>query len=267
MSTTDYHRDYQRRVLGKGWDLDEVLAHLSMLDESGVNLLRVSEVTGLDYSGLVRLRRKACRVSRRSALAILAVRPEDAAPTGVVPIERLEAVLAELERRGWTRAQVATEIGWAHAPQTDRPGRRGVRLATLWKVQALLDLPPRRGGRVLTEAEQAQMRREVERVETQRAEWRERKQASRGVSRLTATPVLPTDWYDHAACADKPRHWWFSEGNRATTERALAVCASCPVSADCAAHAEATRSYGVWGGTVYVAGVRQQDRPKRRRTA
>lgn len=257
-----YHREYQRRVQGKGWDLDEVLAHIDALAESGVSLWRVSEVSGLDYSGLVRLRRRGTRISRRSALAILAVQPEDAAPSGTVPIERLEALLVRLEEKGWTRHQVATALGWANCPQTDRPGRRSVRLATLWQVESLVDQPPRARGVVLDGAAiEAARTRDAARRDQEAARRRDYRQRQ-GVARM---PVDRDDhWKDRARCRDMPKGVFYES---MTEDRARAVCAECDVQADCLAYALSLRAaddqWGVFGGTT--AEERLEMRKARRR--
>lgn len=55
-------------------------------------------------------------------------------------------------------------------------------------------------------------------------------------------------WHDHAACRDVSATWFPGLGER--TDPAKAVCARCPVRADCLDYAltEDIR-HGVWGGT------------------
>jgi WhiB family redox-sensing transcriptional regulator len=62
-------------------------------------------------------------------------------------------------------------------------------------------------------------------------------------------------WQDNAACrGEDPDTFFHPEGERgpareARERAAKAVCAACPVLAQCAAHALAVREpYGVWGG-------------------
>lgn len=70
------------------------------------------------------------------------------------------------------------------------------------------------------------------------------------------------DWRDRGACAGKPNHWFFPPGESFDFRRkkkakpdveeleakAIAVCADCPVIAECRAWGVAHEAYGVWGG-------------------
>lgn len=61
-------------------------------------------------------------------------------------------------------------------------------------------------------------------------------------------PVLGT-WVLHGACRGQDPELWFS-ADPADLQRAQAICARCPVRAQCSAAAEANpERYGVWGGT------------------
>lgn len=56
-------------------------------------------------------------------------------------------------------------------------------------------------------------------------------------------------WMDAAACANQPRDIFFPAGGRNTDLQAKAICAGCPVRANCLDYALTTRSdHGVWGG-------------------
>ena len=56
-------------------------------------------------------------------------------------------------------------------------------------------------------------------------------------------------WMDAAACANQPRDIFFPDGGRNTDLQAKAICAGCPVRANCLDYALATHSdHGVWGG-------------------
>jgi WhiB family redox-sensing transcriptional regulator len=56
-------------------------------------------------------------------------------------------------------------------------------------------------------------------------------------------------WQQHAACRGAGTETFFPTIG-ATAAPARAICASCSVSADCAAYARQTGSVGVWGGTT-----------------
>ena len=58
------------------------------------------------------------------------------------------------------------------------------------------------------------------------------------------------DWRDYAACAGaNPDDWFPAASDHDTRDRALAICARCPVVADCAQAADEMHAEGVWGGT------------------
>lgn len=75
------------------------------------------------------------------------------------------------------------------------------------------------------------------------------------ITRLPGTNADLWDWQLQGACrgAD-PDIFFHPEGERGSARRnreraAKAVCAGCPVVAECAAHALSVREpYGVWGG-------------------
>ena len=60
------------------------------------------------------------------------------------------------------------------------------------------------------------------------------------------------DWRERAACIEHDPDLFFPSGNKGPSKRAVAVCASCPVSADCRREALVTpRTVGVWGGELF----------------
>ncbi|MFJ6636283.1 WhiB family transcriptional regulator [Streptomyces sp. NPDC091376] len=57
-------------------------------------------------------------------------------------------------------------------------------------------------------------------------------------------------WTRAAACLDADAEIFFAQGRRQRA-LALAICRSCPVRAECRAHAEASpEPYGIWGGVT-----------------
>jgi WhiB family redox-sensing transcriptional regulator len=75
------------------------------------------------------------------------------------------------------------------------------------------------------------------------------------VSRLPGPNADFWDWQLHGLCrGEDPTLFFHPEGERgpartARADAAKAVCATCPVMAQCAAHAiEVREPYGVWGG-------------------
>lgn len=62
-------------------------------------------------------------------------------------------------------------------------------------------------------------------------------------------------WQDQALCAGQNPDLWFQDGNGPdkyrNTQLARALCAGCPVTAECLTHAmEQPELWGVWGGTT-----------------
>ena len=75
------------------------------------------------------------------------------------------------------------------------------------------------------------------------------------ISRLPGPNADLWDWQLHGACrGEDPSVFFHPEGERgparaAREQAAKAVCATCPVISECAAHALAAREpYGIWGG-------------------
>lgn len=64
------------------------------------------------------------------------------------------------------------------------------------------------------------------------------------------TLALPGAWADQALCAQADPDTWFpDEQDRKTAAAAIAICARCPVRAECLAHALAIgERHGIWGG-------------------
>lgn len=74
-------------------------------------------------------------------------------------------------------------------------------------------------------------------------------------------------WRERAACLGKPLEWFFPKsGNSDAYRRGQAVCAECPVAAEC--RAERTRAErelrlpisGLWGGEIHGRGRRMLTR-------
>lgn len=73
-------------------------------------------------------------------------------------------------------------------------------------------------------------------------------------------------WAEHAACAPHPRAWWFPERyETGGYARAVAICATCPVRAECLEEALAYEigrhdRFGMWGGLTPAERTREADR-------
>ncbi|MFZ9693019.1 MAG: WhiB family transcriptional regulator [Candidatus Nanopelagicales bacterium] len=75
------------------------------------------------------------------------------------------------------------------------------------------------------------------------------------ISRLPGPAAEIWEWQLDGACrGEDPEAFFHPEGERGPARanreaRAKAICASCPVIAECAAHALSVREpYGIWGG-------------------
>jgi WhiB family transcriptional regulator, redox-sensing transcriptional regulator len=80
-------------------------------------------------------------------------------------------------------------------------------------------------------------------------------------------------WQDAAACRGRDVVLFYGyEGERgpekaAREVRAKAVCASCPVAAECLAHATAHREHGIWAGETEDERAARKRRESRARQA
>ena len=79
-------------------------------------------------------------------------------------------------------------------------------------------------------------------------------------------------WRDRAACRDSDPEIFFPRPGGTGARRAKAVCARCPVTAECLAHAARTpERHGVWGGLAererYGMGPNKQPANFRRKVA
>ena len=69
------------------------------------------------------------------------------------------------------------------------------------------------------------------------------------MTREVRIPWERPDWWDHAACAGQNvLHLFFPERGESPA-KAKAICASCPVKAECVATALRHGDPGVWGGS------------------
>jgi WhiB family transcriptional regulator, redox-sensing transcriptional regulator len=69
---------------------------------------------------------------------------------------------------------------------------------------------------------------------------------------VSLVPDLATDWRDSAACSGYPNSLFFPgpDATEKTLERAIAICSTCPATAECLEYSlETNQRAGVWGGT------------------
>lgn len=206
--------------------------HLRWLQERGVGLRTVADVSGVGRSSLQQIasgrRTKATPQVIERILAVKAV-PRgtslvDAAPTWQL-IDRLLAA-------GWTRAAIAGEIGQDGRRlqlQTDRVTAENARRVADLAARVLTDDEGERDAVEGDDIDELYLAM-AEVLEDRQAEWRRRAACS--------SPKVPSRI--------------FFPGRGESTDVACAVCLSCPVAAECAAYAMergASRLPGVWGAT------------------
>ena len=83
------------------------------------------------------------------------------------------------------------------------------------------------------------------------------------------TPVEPTPWMAHKACtADQADLFFPARGEMDKVEQAKAICATCPVKAECLDYAVRNHEHhGIWGGTSGRDRREARRRQNRRRAA
>ena len=72
-------------------------------------------------------------------------------------------------------------------------------------------------------------------------------------------------WRERAACRDEDPELWFpTPGAIEQAQAAIAVCATCPVAAECLSEGQARKAQGIWGGHDLTIGIAsgQRGRPK-----
>lgn len=80
------------------------------------------------------------------------------------------------------------------------------------------------------------------------------------VDDLTGYEMIPTDWMEHAVCRGLDTNIFYPSRGEAASP-AIAICATCPVTQQCADYAVAIRQkHGIWGGLT-EANRRRIERP------
>lgn len=244
---SEYDRQRKQRVEPAYVGADEVRRHLRMLQEHGIGWQTVSKRSGVSNGviskilyGCYATGRGPCeRVRPATRDKILAVMPSDAADDNRIDATRTHENIATLLQRGWTKraiARVITDNPTANGLQI-RPGRK-VHARTARAVEALLDqpVPPRRSRHGEHPVPQP--------VEEERPTW--------SLGHMPRVFDLDQQaWRRQSACRlpDVPVWMFFpSRGDNETVERAKAVCATCPVAAECL-EANLTEEFGIFGGT------------------
>lgn len=267
-ASSAYNRALKRRVVPTTVDAEPVREHLRELGRAGVGLKQITRLTGVSGGALAKIiygtpradgtrRPPARRVRVETRDRLLAVKPSDQADGAWVPAKETWRHVETLLGRGWTKAAIAARLG-----QTSGRLQLGTMTVTAHHarvIRGLLDepVPPRRSRWGVHEVpapdpeveERERLRRaaEAERRATYRAA------ARGGVPSGPGPGLVLAEWMADARCRaeDVPTWLFFADvRDQRTVQAAKAVCARCPVRAQCHDHAVRHGEAGVWGGTT-----------------
>lgn len=258
-ANTAYERERKRRAEPAYVAAGPARQHIQWLSTQGVGLKRVAQISGVSHGALWKLvygknGRPSKRIRPQTAQRILAVTPSAGAGGSRVPAGPTWEIVNRLLARGWTKAAIAQAIG-----QTG-PGLqisdKVVTRRNANAIRALLDqpVPPRRSRWGLHPVPDVD--------EPEQADDTPQPDPLLQLADILEARIDENPWRRRAACIDKPRWLFFpARGDRETTARAKAVCATCPVRGECR-DANLHQTTGIWGGTSEL-----ERRAMRRRTA
>lgn len=245
-----YERERKRRVAPPYVAAAQAREHVRDLMAAGIGLKRIAAVAGVSNGALTKLiygtrgRGVSKRIRPETRDALLAVTPADAADGSQVDAARTWGHIDTLLDRGWTKTAIARAIGQTSGGL--QVSRHRVQAGTARAIAALLDQPvPNRTdpwGNVIVadwtpdddQGPDTAAHDEIDRYE------------------LPTLPAGLGDWVKRGPCRRPEVPTWLffpGRGDNETTERAKAVCATCPVTAECLDAALANDEPGIWGGT------------------
>lgn len=282
-ANTRYERDRARRVTPSYVAADTARRHVHDLAAAGVGLKTIAKRTGIAHGTLTKLiygdaargMGPSKRIRKATEDAILAVTPAHAADGAKIDATPTWANIDLLVARGWTKTAIARQLGQKVGGL--QLSRNLVQARHARTIAGLLDQPvPARTTRWGTTYQPADRTQPDDlEGEARRAQDAERQRKHRGTLAPILEGLLPgpdegdTTWMPRGACrAPGVPTWLFfpGRGDNETVQRAKAVCATCPVAADCLAYAERTgQREGVWGGLT--AHQRRQARQAARTAA
>lgn len=270
---SDYEKTRARRTAPPYVDATEARAHVRDLMAHGVGLKTITKRAGLSHGAMSKLiygdqtrgMAPTKRIRPATRDAILSVKRTDQADGARVPAGPTWKVIEHLLAEGWTKAAIARAIGQTTGGL--QLSRDEVTAGNARAIAALLDepVPSRRSRHGLHPVPQASLAyAQVEGRENarraaeaeQRADYR-RKAAKRAAEEAGTTDPyeLPDlygaagSWMTSGPCR-RPNvpSWLFfpAPGDQETIEAAKAICATCPVAAQCAAAGRGEE--GIWGG-------------------
>lgn len=247
-----YYHERKRRIEPAYVGADPAREHITFLATQGVGLKQVSKVSGVAHGALHKLvygtpsigRGPSKRIRKATLDSILSVTPRDGAEGSKVEAGPVWADVGRLLSRGWTKAAIAHAIG-------NRTGALQLSRVTVTRrnaraIHALLDQP------VPATVGAAWSQHWVDNAEVT-VEAMPMSDGDRVILRLVELLEARIDerpWRARAACSGKPTHIFFpARGDHRMIAAAKAICATCPVSAECLEANQHERA-GIFGGTT-----------------
>lgn len=244
-----YERERKRRTTPAYVAAGPARAHVEWLGTQGVGLKQVAKVSGVAHGTLWKLMygkdgRPSRRVRHSTAERLLAVTPSAGAGGSRVPAGPVWADVEKLLARGWAKSAIAKAVG-----QTGPGLQLGTEVVTrrnAQAVRALLDepVPPRRSRWGVHPVPQPEPEPDPQ------PELDDTDRLTLQLAELLEQRIDENQWRRRAACITAPKWMFFpARGDAKTIRAAKAMCATCPVRAECL-DANLMQKAGVWGGTT-----------------
>jgi WhiB family transcriptional regulator, redox-sensing transcriptional regulator len=252
LARSEYERKRKQQAEPSYVAAGPVREHLAFLSSEGVGWKQAARSAGLSPSVVWKIlygppeRGPAKRCRPETAAKLLAVTPADGAAGALVDAGPTWDHIGTLLARGWTKRAIAKAIGQTGGGLQVK--RTRVQRGTAEAIKALLDQPvPADVGKAWSAHHQANAEPEVE---TER-QVDDIDRLMLDLAEVLEARIDENGWRKRAACLGKPTWMFFpGRGDSKTTDAAKAVCATCPVAAEClAAHAD--EPVGIFGGTSY----------------
>lgn len=245
-----YERERARRIAPAYVGAARARAHIRDLSNAGIGLKRIAEVSGVSHGALWKLvygapdRGPSKRIRKETEDRILAVRATDQAPGGKIPAGPTWETIDRLLARGWTKKAIAHALG--QKGDGLQVSRKLVTKRNADAIAALLDQPvPARRSRWGTH--------EAEPLDDDQADDLDDEDAPpRNYELPSFAEAGDSSWMERGACRLPNVETWIffpGRGDLETVAAAKAVCATCPVTTECAAYAARNNLHGIWGGT------------------
>jgi WhiB family redox-sensing transcriptional regulator len=258
-ANTAYYHERKRRDVPPYVSAGPAREHIQWLSSQGVGLKQVAKESGVSQGALWKLvygKRKpdgsqvpSKRIRPETAAAILAMTPADGAGGSRVPAGPTLEFVERLVAAGVPKVRIAERIGQTgpglqlgSTLVTRRHARAIAAMAAELDAGTLATVRHHRNGDTVVAPPAAPEDFEpvaLDDIDTLMLEMAEMLEAR----------ADQAEWRHRRACKGKPSWMFFpARGDSKTLDAAKAVCATCPVSAQCLA-ANLGQKVGVWGGT------------------